>query len=199
MFSTSRNNTPEKLFWQWFEKNSAKLMKFESDRDATFDELTDQLRQVHPDLTFEFGPIINGKREFVVSADGIRDAFPAVKSLVDAAPSLEEWIIIPFRPPKGTEFIIQIGDYSLGAEDIWFSYEPDGDRIGLILYIKGLSVENEDVAAQASFILLDGALGEYAVEEKIGFIERIALPDDPKVFDLHPFASIREIVENQTP
>jgi hypothetical protein len=198
MFSTLKNNTPEQLFWQWFEKKSARLMNFESDQEEIFDELADQMRQVHPDLTFEFGPVIDGKREFVVSADGIRDAFPAVKSLVDAAPSLEEWIIIPFRPPKGTEFIIQIGDYSLGPEDVWFSYEQDGDRIGLILYIKGLSRENEDAAAQASFILLDSGLGEYAVEEKIGFIERIALPDDPKVLDLHPFASIREIVENQT-
>ena len=68
----------------------------------------------------------------------------------------------------------------------------------MILYIKGFSTENEDSAAQASFILLDGALGEYAVEEKIGFIERFALPDDPKVFDLYPFTSIREIIENQT-
>ena len=169
-------------------------MNFESDQEEIFDELADQMRQVHPDLTFEFGPVIDGKREFVVSADGIRAAFPAVKNLVDAAPSLEEWIIIPFRPPKGTGFIIKIGDYSLGAEDVWFSCEPDGDRIGLILYIKGLSAENEDAAARASFILLDSALGEYAVEEKIGFIEIIALPDDPKVFDLHPFASIREIV-----
>jgi len=40
-------------------------------------------------------------------------------------------------------------------------------------------------------------LAESVVEEKIGFIEIIALPDDPKVFGLHPFASIREIVENQ--
>ena len=197
MISTLKNNTPEQLFWQWFEKKSARLMNFESDQEEIFDELADQMRQVHPDLTFEFGPVIDGKREFVVSADGIRAAFPAVKNLVDAAPSLEEWTIIPFRPPKGTGFIIQIGDYSLGPENVWFSYEQNGDRIGLILYIEGLSAENEDAAAQASFILLDSALGEYAVEEKIGFIEIIALPDDPKVFDLHPFASIREIVENQ--
>lgn len=116
MFSTLTNNTPEQLFWQWFEKNSAELMNFESDQEEIFDEL---------------------------------------------------------------------------------AAEPDGDRVGLILYIKGLSAENEDSAAQASFILLDSALGEYVVEEKIGFIEIIALPDDPKVFSLHPFASIREIVENQ--
>jgi hypothetical protein len=195
---TLRNETSEQRFWRWFEKNSAKLMNFESDREAIFDELADQMHQVHPDLTFEFGPVENGKREFVVSADGIRDAFPAVKSLVDAAPPLKEWVIIPFRPPKGTEFTVQIGDYSLGAEDLWFSYEPDGDRIGLILYIKGITAENEGSAAQASFILLDSGLGEYAVEEKIGFIERVALPDDPRSLGLHPFASIREIVENQT-
>jgi hypothetical protein len=41
-------------------------------------------------------------------------------------------------------------------------------------------------------------LRKYAVEEKIGFIERVALPDDPRSLGLHPFASIREIVENQT-
>jgi hypothetical protein len=122
---TLRNETSEQRFWQWFEKNSAKLMNFESDQEAIFDELADQMHQVHPDLTFEIGLLENGKREFVVSADGIRDAFPAVKNLVDAAPPLKEWVIIPFRPPKGTEFTVQIGDYFLGTEDIWFSYEPD--------------------------------------------------------------------------
>ncbi|MBO0857616.1 MAG: hypothetical protein J2P21_04010 [Chloracidobacterium sp.] len=58
MLSKLKNNTPERLFWQWFEKNSAKFMNFESDQEAIFDGLADQMRQVHPGLIFEFGPVI---------------------------------------------------------------------------------------------------------------------------------------------
>lgn len=39
-------------------------------------------------FAFEFGPQ-GPRREFVVTAAGIRDAFPAVARLVDAAPTLE--------------------------------------------------------------------------------------------------------------
>jgi hypothetical protein len=162
-----RKTTKEQQFWKWFVDNSNRIFNFESDREAIFDELASHMHKVNQDLTFEFSSIDDGKREFIVSADGVREAFSAVRSLVDVAPVLEQWIIIPFRPPKDIG-VVRIGNYSLGPDDVWFSHEPDGERVGLTLYIRDLTDENERVATQAAFILLDGALGEYDVEEKVG-------------------------------
>jgi hypothetical protein len=143
-------------------------------------------------LTFEFGPIREGRREFVVSADGIRKSFPAVRRLVAAAPPLSRWIVTPFRPPASLDVVIQYAGVSLGPDDIWFTAEPDGEKIGLRLFVRGLSYENLPVLASAGFILLDNALGEFAVETQVGFVEWKPLPDDPATDGLSPFRSIRD-------
>jgi len=104
---------------------------------------------------------------------------------------MPEWEVIPFRPPKSLNFVIQFGPHQLTADDVWFIDEPDGERVGLRLFIRGLTKENEEALGGALFILLDNALGEYAVETQVGFIERLALPDRPEDHGLKPFRAIR--------
>lgn len=185
----------EENFWQWFEQNSSRLFAFEADRDRLFDELRKALSKVKPGLTFEFGPVKDGRREFIISADGIRDRFPAVQNLVAAAPSLAQWIVIPFRPPKSLDMIIEYDGQRLGADDVWFKAEDDAGRIGLTLHVRGLTEHNQRSLGGAAFILLDNALGEFAVETRVGFIEWQGLPDDPAAAGLQPFRSIREVFD----
>ena len=59
------------IFWRWFQDNEQDLFAFESDMERVFARLTDAIEAVHPELTFEFGPVEFGKREFVISAGGI--------------------------------------------------------------------------------------------------------------------------------
>jgi hypothetical protein len=77
-------------FWKWFTQHEAELHDFDpgqdTEREKIFNKLAAQLQKVDPDLTFEFGPTEPG-REFVISAGGMKRAFPAVASLVNAAPS----------------------------------------------------------------------------------------------------------------
>ena len=91
LFTHIARGTPEQEFWRWFEKNDASLFDFEKDQKAVFDRLTTAMHRVHPSLTFEFGPKQGDSREFVISADGIKDAFPKVISLHAAAPKLPRW------------------------------------------------------------------------------------------------------------
>lgn len=100
--------TKEQRFWSWFARNTDRLFQFEADQEAIFDDLGAALEKVHPGLTFEFGPVREGKREFIVSADGIRELFPAVRALVAAAPVLSRWAIIPFRPPKDITLVMRL-------------------------------------------------------------------------------------------
>jgi hypothetical protein len=92
--------TPEENFWRWFQNHQDMLYDFERNQAQVFGELSTELHRVNSDLTFEFGPIENGRRELVISADGIRAAFPAVQALYAAAPSLPRWKLTKFRPRR---------------------------------------------------------------------------------------------------
>jgi hypothetical protein len=99
------NKAPSKQplvnFWNWFVDHEEELLTFESDRERIFDMLATELNKIDPALCFELGP--NDPRiEFVISAGGIKSAFPAVSALVDAAPTLERWQITAFRPRRMT-------------------------------------------------------------------------------------------------
>jgi hypothetical protein len=139
LFSSSKKKSPHERFWAWFEKNQDMLFDFERNQDRTFDKLNAAISKVHPDLTFEFGPVQNEKREFVISADGLKEAFPAVESLHASAPVLPHWTFIKFRPRRSA-MTIQIGDLKLEPSDLEVAVEADGDKAGFTVFIKGYTL-----------------------------------------------------------
>ena len=184
-----------KAFWKWFVRNEAMLFDFEKDQEKTFHLLATELQKIHSSLTFEFGPKINSIRDFVISADGIRAAFPAVIELAGAAPTLERWRVIALRPRTTPINAIEINDIKADPSQVEFSLIDNGTEIGVYLFIPGF---DEKVLAwkQIGYLLLDEALGEYDVETAIGPIgmyspesdisgERFPLPDLPAIFDRH--------------
>jgi len=79
---------PEGRFWNWFQAHDSALFAVKTGSEPICGELSEELHRVHSALTFEFGPVDSGRREFVLSADGIKDAFPAVLALGRTAPAL---------------------------------------------------------------------------------------------------------------
>lgn len=191
-----QKSTREERFWKWFAEHSQQLFEFEADRDRVFAQLSRELSRVEKGLTFEFGPVTDARREFIISANGIRARFPAVQSLAAAAPSFPEWVIIPFRPPKDlTQFrSIRINAVSISLDDVWFSYELSDSRMNLEIFIRGLTAQNERELAGAGFLLLDLALGEYVVATRIGGIAWRPLPPAPEAEQLLPLAEIINVV-----
>ena len=170
LFSGCAKKPPEAQFWAWFKKNQDMLYHFERDHQRTFDKLNAAMSKVHPDLTFEFGQEENGKREFIISADGLKDAFPAVESLYASAPSLPRWTFIKFRPRRSA-MKIQMGEVKLESTDIEVAIEADGDKAGFTVFVKGYDESQLQQYKHAAFIMLDHAIGEYDMETKVGFIE----------------------------
>lgn len=164
------NASPETEFWKWFQSNEAMLFDFEQDRERIFDDLLAEMHKVHPQLTFEFGPKNDGRREFVISADGINEAFPNVESLYAAAPKLTKWILVKFRPRR-EPFDIEYGGVSVRADTVLLRLEPDGDQAAIAVYIPGYSKAEYNTYATIAFLMLDQALGEYDVEMRVGTIE----------------------------
>jgi hypothetical protein len=147
---------------------------------------------VNPELTFEFGPKAE-RREFVISAGGIRSAFPAVTSLVVAAPRLDRWRITAFRPRRSSISIVEIGKTRVDPADVEFSLLSNGTMIGIHLFVPGFR-EDSTPHKQIGYLMLDEALGEYDVETKVGLIKmmpsetantyrRCPIADLPALFD----------------
>ncbi|MGH9564162.1 MAG: hypothetical protein ACRD3S_22140 [Terracidiphilus sp.] len=179
--------TPEQKFWHWFNQHESELFDFELDQERIFDQLSSELQKINPSLTFEFGPQKVG-REFVVSADGIKSAFPAVVSLVNAAPKLDRWQVIAFRPRRTPISRVEIRDKKVDPEEVQFSLLDNGKIAGIHLFIPGFREEDSDWKL-IGYLLLDEALGEYDVEERLGLIK--ILPADTRIeWERHPLAEL---------
>ena len=158
-------------FWRWFQSREDELLAVESGQEPVCDALMEQLHAIADELTFQFGPVHDGRREFVISADGIRDAFPAVEALADAAPPLARWTVTRFRPGLPGPHRLRIGPIEIASDECLVRAEPDDDRTGLTIALPGFRPTPAQAFEQAGFILLDMSLGEYLVETRIGFIE----------------------------
>ncbi len=164
----------ETVFWEWFQKNENELYHFEKNPEPIFDSLGKAMANVDPNLTFEFSTsAIPGKREFVITAAGVKSAFPKVESLFAAAPKFERWIIIKYRPRRLISSEISFGKKSIKAKDVRFVFFHDDDpqKIGIMLFLPGYreSGDSKDLQ-QIGYLFLDGALGEFDVETKVGAI-----------------------------
>lgn len=179
-------------FWEWFAENKAAYFELEeSGRDRLFSQLEKKLHKVNRHLAFEFGEsLAAGKREFIISADGVVEAFDDVIELVDHAPALGSFNIIGFRQPHDEEFSVAYGDIELGWADIFCTFEKDSDEVNLVLYIKGFAEDNEDEFISASFILLDTVIGEYNAGMRIGEIEFISYEGQPNVRPIKDLQSL---------
>jgi len=183
--------TPED-FWKWFQSNEDMLFNFEKNREQTFDKLGAEMHKLNPSLTFEFGPIENGKREFVISADGIKEVFPQVEALYAAAPSLPRWKFVRFRPRRKPMDVDYEG-VSVQAASVSVQLVRNGQVADVTVFIPNYSQANRKAFVAIAFLMLDGALGEYDVEMRVGQIEVQAAPmahaqttslqDLPKSFD----------------
>lgn len=169
--SFTQRVSPESRFWEWFKQNEASLFSFETDQETIFNKLRSELQKINPHLTFEFGPNENGKRDFVISAGGIKRAFESVVKLADAAPQLPRWNIIKFRPRREPLNTVQLGGKSIDPEEVLFTIEPDGHKVGITLYLADQKNFDEKIHAHIGFLLLDGAIGEYDVETLVSCIE----------------------------
>lgn len=190
----SQVNSKTKDFWDYFEKQSNRIYEFEkeNDKQRLLDEIQSKIELVNSSLTYSIGPLKDGKREFIISADGIQSAFPAVKELVEDAVKDDRFRIIAFRPRTDlTE--VRIGNITLKYDQVYFKWERGSkDKLDVSIYIKGYKEINNDIES-AVFVLLDNSIGEYDVETKIGGIHINLYTNNSK--DTLPFSQFRSTVD----
>lgn len=195
-----QKNVPEKVFWKWFMQNEAILFDFEHNQTDVLDEISTQLSKYREGITFEISQISDGKREFVISADGIKDLFVDVISLKNSAPSLDRWTVIAFRPRMDDYLNIKLeyGGKEFDPGQLWIYSQVEDGHFDLIIYYPDYSEEERDLFVSGSYILLDTALGEYDVTTGIRYIDHQRLPENPQEKDLVPFEYLRNIFDEHS-
>lgn len=175
MFGSSK----EKRFWTWFEENEELLYSFEKNAEQVFAQLSTQLGKVDENLTFLFSPPSDdGTREFILSANGIAASFPAVEALHAAAPNLPGWSFGKYRPRLEPPEHITLAERALMPGDISYRMYEDGEKVGFLIFMEGLTEQDLSLFQHIGFLFLDHILGEHDVGTKVGFIEFLPATDD---------------------
>ncbi len=186
--------TKDAMFWQYFARDEEVIFRFEKDQKRVFARLTEELRRVHPDLTFEFGPVIEGARDFVISAGGIKKAFPAFEKLYSAKPELKRFRVIKFRPRRQVVSDINYGGLVIRSKDVYYHLvgdDKDVNKVGILLFLPGHSKGKEAEFGNIGYLMLDEAVGEYAVEMYLSAIEMMG-HDSPHFEGAHPISELGE-------
>jgi hypothetical protein len=194
LFDRLRPRSGPETFWNWFRGHEPALFEFERDQGRVFAQLAAALRNVHPDLVFEFGPVEGGRREFVVSAGGIKSAFPAVESLVECAPTLPRWRFTKFRPRRHVSGAFTLGPVHITTDRVFVSYERANGLWHLVVHLPGFTPTPEQWYEQAGYLLLDQALGEYDVETKLGSIS-FSVAASPEAQGTIPIGKLAALID----
>ena len=193
------NTTQQQNFWVWFEANRDFLAQYDTNTAGVTRAVGSRLQNVDRGLTFEMGRAPDGVYEFIVSAGGVRDVFPEVRRLVGAAPQIDNWRTIAFRPrrPEGLNLILEYAGTKVSGGDLWYRLATDDGQLALTLFVKGMTAGNRDAMARAGFIILDQTLGEYDTATKLRFINFAAFPADPETAGLSPLNALAEEVDRR--
>ncbi len=174
-------------FWHWFIQHEVQLFDSEADQERIFNQLALELSKIDPNLTFEFGPK-ESKREFVISAGGIKSAFPAVISTVAAAPALDRWGITAFRPRRTPLNVVEFRGKRVHPADVQFSLISNGKSAGVYLFIPGFREGDSDLK-HVGYLLLDDSLGEFDVESRLGLIKMFS-PETHTTGERYPISEL---------
>jgi hypothetical protein len=153
-------------FWRVFLRAEETLFAGEEDDP----ELREVIGRVHPDLEFDIGPPEAGKRDIVISAGGVRDAFPAVEALARGAPPLRRWNVVRFRQRRPISGNVTFQGLALSPENVRFEIHARGPGAGIILFMPGYTQQEHSRYLALALIIIDALLGEYDVEMKLGSI-----------------------------
>lgn len=185
--------TPESNFWKWFISRSNEFyISIESNTENLFKELDTELHKYDQNLTYEFSQIKNnGKREFVISADGLTESINSVIKLVNAAPKMSNWEIKAFRQRKSFEQDIVIENFKVSPKDIYFSSSISNNKISITLYVSNFVTKKEYIGAL--FALIDNLIGEYDAMKYISSLDIKTLQNE---YELKPITELPKLIDD---
>ena len=173
-------------FWNWFLKHQSRYLTLGEIkpelRDAAVDEMQFELNKFCDQIFFEIGGEEGDHRgALIISAAGDPDFFPQVRELVDAAPSMEDWEVIAFKPPHPGPVVITYEDQSFDPQEIIvipLLHDAYLDSVGIQVCFDDFEEAIEEHYMGATFLMLEALIGEEAAINDIEHLEVCKVPAD---------------------
>lgn len=187
-------------FWNWFQDNHDEFYNLDLEKmdklELSFEKLEKELNPINNAFVFEFSPILeNGKREFILSADGQREAFSDLLYLYKRSPELEKWEIIPFKQGfDGDPQLEFTNGYKLSWDKVMFESKETEEGLSIDFYIEGYDKSDRNFG-MGLVVLLDSYLGEYDAVMQIRYVEVYKL-NKKKSKNLKEFKDLKLVVED---
>ena len=182
-------------FWQVFQQHSDELACVSSAEDPVYDVILVQLQKVQPKLFFEFSSEA-GNSELIITADGDASLFALVDLIVQSAPEIPGWRVIPLKPKLGFPIQTTWNGFTVTISDVVF--EPmerkDSNELGLCMFLHNLSPDDIDDAHNALLRALDHGLGERNFAESVQHTEVHPLTDGRSSADYIPLSKLEEYI-----
>jgi hypothetical protein len=187
-------------FWRWFAANQHRLRTSAPPPDPVLDDVLERLSAYADGLGFEtsYDASPDEEPEFIVTAFGHRDLFPAADALVAAAPAGLDWKVFALKPALGFEVVHERGGREYDPKRMRFDPVRSEGRpvaLGVRVYIEDYdpSRVGEQDAAVASIV--DTGLGERHAAESIDFVEVAPWPSSAKAGEALPLERLPAYVE----
>jgi hypothetical protein len=181
MFGFKRDR--KKDFWRWLAEHRKDIHReiegpgAPTSQDWSILQLSRRLREVDAGMVHEIGMADPATIELIISADGIKDVFPAVIDLVKSAPPLDGFKITAFRPRISNGMHLIVAGREITDDLLTYRLAKDEGALGLELFID--CDLDPEARAMVGFLSLDQHLGEYDVATGLGWIEFAdGRPDD---------------------
>ena len=182
-------------FWDCFQnhKESLETEQFGTEKwSLVFNEVRQALSRVDPDLVIEIDTQSENDKQCTISANGVRELIEVVQGLTAQAPQMAGWKIIALRQRKDLDQdSLSINGFNLNPNNIFCSISSELRRIDVHFYFAELSGSDYYSQLELAYLLLDAAVGEKDVANKVGeiFLHTIAERPRKESFPLRQLAN----------
>ncbi len=153
-------------------------------KEKLLGNFSEELHKYCDKLYFEIGGNPEECRELIITAEGNKDYFKQVESLVNTAPKIDKWVFTAFIPPRDIHFQLKYEGLILSPEEMWFMPLENKDNalaIGFNICLRNYElVHTHDFFESAMYKILDVLLGEKSAATDIDYIAFDQLPDNPE-------------------
>lgn len=169
--------TKSQFFWDYFKENEDKIYNFDKlskdEQQEIWRQLHIRLSVINEALGVEMSAVpTNGKKELIITANGLTDLFPAVRKLAADAPKMDKWIVKPFKQRMKKVGIKMSNGINMSSDDLYFKIDSkENKKLNISVYMNGYEKIPSNRRREILYQLLDGILGEEDVETYLGAIE----------------------------
>ena len=121
------------------------------------------------------------KMDLIITAQGNTEFFFAVELLVSKAPKFNDWNVIAFKPPMGSDFTTEYGGMEFDPKKTLFlplATSANKKAVGMRVCYPDFEEESQDVFLVATHLMLEVILGEKAVALDIDYLEVKKTPEN---------------------